>query len=153
MRHTNGRKRRLCLAFSKCIENHEAAVDISIAAYNWTHVIKTTGKSPAHSAGLTDHKWTLEQLIEEALATPEDQARPVAKPEPREGSGPTRALPNGRGFLRLVGGSPAPKPVAAPPSREEAPQGDEPDPWAEIENLPAPPALRPMRQLDLFPND
>lgn len=144
MRHTNGRKRRLCLAFSKCFENHEYAVDLSIAAYNWCHVISTHGKSPAHAAGLTDHTWSLAELIEVALSTPEDQARPVAQPlELRPDAGVSRALPNGKGFLRLVGAAPVKYAVAAPMTNEEV------DPWAELETLPAP---RQMWQMDLFPD-
>jgi IS1 family transposase len=129
MRHTNGRKRRLCLAFSKCIENHEATVNISIAAYNWTHVVATLKRTPAHAVGLTDHTWTLDELIEVALSMPEDQPRPVAKPlELREDRGPSRTLPNGKGFLRLVGGVSVARPVAEPAAT----------------------ASRPMQQLNLF---
>lgn len=122
MRHTNGRKRRLSYAFSRSFTNHEFAVDISIAAYNWTHVLRTTGKTPAHAANLTDHTWTLEELLETAFSMPETDDAPVAKPlELRDDAGPARELPNGRGFLRLVGAPAvapsrsAPRPVQVSP--------------------------------------
>lgn len=69
-------------------------------------------------AKVTDHIWSLEEFLDALLAA-EDGEKPKAKPlAHREPEGPARELPNGRGFLRLVGGkaSPAPAPIAPPPT-------------------------------------
>ncbi len=113
MRHVNGRLRRLCLAFSKKIENHKAAVALAYSWYNFGHVVKTLRVTPAMAAGITDHVWTLEEFMFAAL-----DAAPVAKPSAqplahRAPAGTARELPNGRGFLRVVGGNEASP--AAPP--------------------------------------
>jgi hypothetical protein len=76
------------------------------------------------AAGVTDHIFELGEF----LAAIEDAA-PCEKPEKqplkaRTPEGPARALPEGRGFLRLVGGTggaanaqaPAPEPVEPPPA-------------------------------------
>jgi hypothetical protein len=56
-------------AFSKKLENHRAALDLHFAHYNfcrWHRTLKTT---PAMAAGITDHAWTMEELVGEALKT------------------------------------------------------------------------------------
>ena len=118
MRHVNGRIRRLCYAFSKKLENHKAAVALAYAHYNFCHVVKTLRVTPAMAAGVTDHVWGLEEFMEALL-----DGAPVAKPTAKQlvhnaPEGPARALPNGRGFLRVVGakGGTAPQnPGATPP--------------------------------------
>lgn len=102
MRHHIGRMRRLCLAFSKKIENHRAAVALNYAHYNFCHVIRTLRVTPAMQAGITNHVWDLEEFMEavlEAEPPPKPEARPL---EHRQPEGPARPLPNGRGWLRLV---------------------------------------------------
>ncbi len=57
------RMTRLTCAFSKKWENHEAALCLYFAYFNfcWKHsTLKTT---PAVAAGLTDHRWTVEELL------------------------------------------------------------------------------------------
>src|SRR5262249_27079743 len=101
-RHKNGRMRRLCLAFSKTLRGHKAAVSLCYVHYNFCHVLTTTRCSPALAAHVTDHVWDLEEfmnvvLAEEPCDCPVAKPIIVAKPE-----GSARELPNGRGFLRLV---------------------------------------------------
>lgn len=89
--------------------------------YNYCHVVRTLRVSPAVQAGLTDHVWELGELMEALLA-----AEPCARPEKvalehREPEGPARALPGGRGWLRLVGGSGGPSPAPVPPALAPAP--------------------------------
>lgn len=123
-RHFNGRMRRLCLAFSKKPEHHRASISLHYAHYNLCHVVRTLRVTPAMQAGITDHVWTLEELLEALLDNaPSDPPR--AQPlEPRTPAGPARPLPNGRGFLRLVPGAPAPSPAPAPgtPGQTPAPR-------------------------------
>ncbi|XYH97986.1 transposase [Sorangium sp. So ce1128] len=102
MRHHVGRIRRLCLAFSKKLKNHKAAIALAYCHYNFCHTVKTLRVTPAMQAGLTDHVWDLEEFMVAILNEPEG-----GKPEPkplavRQPEGPARELPNGRGFLRLV---------------------------------------------------
>ena len=135
-RHTNGRLRRLCLAFSKRPDHHRAAVALNYVAYNLTRVIKTLRVTPAMQAGITDHVWTVEELLAALLAEPVAEA-PTAKPlAHRAPEAPARALPGGRGFLRLVGG--------APPVEKNPPRHDPPPATAPVPQPATPPAAAPV---------
>jgi IS1 family transposase len=64
---------RLTNAFSKKVENLTAAVSLHFFHYNFCRVHKTLGTTPAVAVGVTDHVWTLEEMIgllEAAEATP-----------------------------------------------------------------------------------
>jgi IS1 family transposase len=54
---------RLTNAFSKKLENHGHAVALYFMHYNFCRVHKTLRVTPAMEAGLTDHVWSLEELI------------------------------------------------------------------------------------------
>src|SRR5580765_3387480 len=54
---------RLTNGFSKKIENHGHAVALYFMHYNFCRIHKTLRISPAMEAGLTDHVWTLEELM------------------------------------------------------------------------------------------
>jgi IS1 family transposase len=54
---------RLTNGFSKKVENHGHAVALYFMHYNFVRVHKTLRVTPAMEAGLTDHVWTLEELI------------------------------------------------------------------------------------------
>jgi IS1 family transposase len=54
---------RLTNAFSKKFENHCHMVAIYHAYYNFCRVHQTLRVTPAMEAGLTDHIWTLEELV------------------------------------------------------------------------------------------
>jgi hypothetical protein len=135
-RHTNNRIRRLNYGFSKKPEHHRAAVALNYVAYNLCHVVRTLRVSPAVQAGITDHVWTVDELLDALLSEPVGKA-PEAKPlTHREPEAPARPLPNGRGFLRLVT-EPTPAPKRAPV----------------VPAAPTPPAEVPHHpeQLPLFP--
>ena len=75
MRMSMRRFTRLTNAFSKKVENLAAAVSLHFAHYNYCRPHSSLGKkvTPAMAAGLTDHVWTLQELIgllEAAEATP-----------------------------------------------------------------------------------
>jgi IS1 family transposase len=57
------RMTRLTNAFSKKWENLEAAYSLWFAYYNWSRVHKTLRVTPAMQHGLTDHVWTIAELI------------------------------------------------------------------------------------------
>jgi hypothetical protein len=54
---------RLTNAFSKKLENLRHAVAIHYMHYNFCRVHKTLRVTPAMEAGLTDHIWTLDELV------------------------------------------------------------------------------------------
>jgi hypothetical protein len=53
-------------AFSKKLANFRAAVALHYAYYNFCKVHLTIGTTPAVAAGVTDHIWTVPELIENA---------------------------------------------------------------------------------------
>jgi IS1 family transposase len=66
VRTFNRRFTRLSLAWSRKLENHHAAVALSVAAYNFCKVHRTLGCTPAVGAKLATEAWTIERLIEES---------------------------------------------------------------------------------------
>lgn len=63
LRTFNRRFVRCTINFSKKRENHEHAVAVFAAFFNFCRVHKTLGVTPAMAAGLTDHVWTVEELL------------------------------------------------------------------------------------------
>jgi transposase-like protein/IS1 family transposase len=59
---------RLTNAHSKKWENHDAALALWFAFYNFSRVHMTLKTTPAVAAGLTDHTWTVLELLQ-AIAT------------------------------------------------------------------------------------
>jgi hypothetical protein len=57
---------RLTNGHSKKWENHEAMLGLYFAWYNFSRVHTTIRKTPAMEQGLTDHVWTIEELLTEA---------------------------------------------------------------------------------------
>jgi len=58
---------RLTNGFSKKLENHEAAVALYVAHYNLCRVHETLRITPAMQLGVTDHIWTIGELVDAAL--------------------------------------------------------------------------------------
>jgi IS1 family transposase len=54
---------RLTNAFSKKVQNLEAAVALHFTYYNFARVHQTLRVTPAMEAGLSDHAWTLEEIV------------------------------------------------------------------------------------------
>ncbi len=67
MRMSMRRFTRLTNAFSKKLENHMYAIALHFLHYNFARAHKTLSKpyptTPAMAAGLTDHVWTIEELL------------------------------------------------------------------------------------------
>ena len=57
---------RLTNAFSKKWENHWAAVACWFAFYNFCRVHKSIRMTPAMAAGISDHIWSVRELLEAA---------------------------------------------------------------------------------------
>lgn len=138
MRHHIGRMRRLVLAFSKDPEHHKTAVALCYVHYNLVLTIRTTRLTPAMGIGVQRHPWELPELLDALLSVPETAA-PLPKPlAHRVPDVTSRALPNGRGFLRVLQGGNAPVPSTGPAT---------PPPVAVAA---APSAELPTGQLDLL---
>ena len=63
MRMSMRRFTRLTNGFSKKVENHTAAVALHFMHYNFARVHQTLRVTPAMEAGLTDHVWTLAEIV------------------------------------------------------------------------------------------
>ena len=63
MRMSMRRFTRLTNAFSKKVENHMASIAVHFAHYNICRVHGPLRVTPAMEARLTDHVWSLEELV------------------------------------------------------------------------------------------
>jgi IS1 family transposase len=59
----NRRFTRLTLGFSKTLENLKHSVALLLAYHNFCRIHSAHGKTPAQAAGLTDHQWTIEEML------------------------------------------------------------------------------------------
>ena len=80
---------RLTNAFSKKLENHEAAVALYAAHFNVCRVHETLRVTPAMQLGVTDHIWSIGELVDAALSNE------APKPEGRK-IGPFRVIQGGK---------------------------------------------------------
>lgn len=64
IRMGNRRFTRLTNAFSKKTENHCHMLAVSFMNYNFCRKHSTIKTTPAQAAGISDHQWTLEEVIE-----------------------------------------------------------------------------------------
>lgn len=55
---------RLTNAFSKKVENHEAAVALHFMHYNFARIHQALRVTPAMEAGIADHVWSLEEMVD-----------------------------------------------------------------------------------------
>jgi IS1 family transposase len=84
IRMASRRFTRLTNGFSKKLENHAAAVSLYVAHYNLCRVHEALSPNarsqvtPAMALGLTDHPWSIGELLDAALAT--DQGAPENAP-------------------------------------------------------------------------
>jgi IS1 family transposase len=72
---------RLTNAFSKKLENHEAAIALHFMHYNFCRVHKTLRVTPAMEAGLAGHVWSVEELV---AILPEPVAKKRGSYRPRQ---------------------------------------------------------------------
>ena len=63
MRMSMRRLTRLTNAFSKKVENLEAAMALYFMYYNFCRIHQTLRVTPAMEAGIADHVWTLEEIV------------------------------------------------------------------------------------------
>jgi hypothetical protein len=79
MRMSIRRFTRLTNAFSKKVENHAASVALWFMYYNFCRVHQTLRVTPAMEAGISDHVWGIDELLQ--MAEPYMPKPP--KPGPR----------------------------------------------------------------------
>ncbi len=89
LRMQSRRFTRLTNAFSKKLRNHKAAVALYVTWYNFCWVHEALRVTPAMALGVTDHIWTIGELIE-AATQPEPQ-EPIGR-----AVGPSRLTDGGR---------------------------------------------------------
>jgi IS1 family transposase len=63
MRMSMRRFTRLTNAFSKKLENHEAAIALHYMHYNFCRIHQTLRVTPAMEAGIANHVWSIEELV------------------------------------------------------------------------------------------
>jgi IS1 family transposase len=71
---------RLTNGFSKKLESHEAAVSLWVSFYNLCRVHEALRCTPAMALGVTDHIWSIAELVQAALE-PSD-VPPLPRPTP-----------------------------------------------------------------------
>jgi hypothetical protein len=64
MRMNMRRFTRLTNAFSKKVANHAAGVALHYMYYNFCRIHQTLRVTPAMEAGVSDHAWNVEELVE-----------------------------------------------------------------------------------------
>jgi len=81
LRMAQRRFTRLTNGFSKTYLNHCAAVCLYVAHYNLCRVHEALRVTPAMQLGVTDHVWTVSELVQAALTgvTQEPQGRKVGR--------------------------------------------------------------------------
>jgi hypothetical protein len=68
LRMSQRRLTRLSNGFSKKYENHCAAIALYATHYNFCRVHETLRITPAMHLGITDHVWTMSELLDAALS-------------------------------------------------------------------------------------
>ena len=68
---------RLTNGFSKKWENHQAALGLHFALYNYVTKHGTLKTTPAHAAGIADEKWSVAELIDRT----KDYSPPPVQPD------------------------------------------------------------------------
>ena len=91
---SNKRFARLGNGFSKKLDNHAASVSLYVAHYNLCRPHESLRQTPAMALGLTDHVWSIGELIDAALAA----AGTIKPPQPRDRRGAFRVIEGGRAW-------------------------------------------------------
>ena len=142
------------LRFSRTLKHHTAAMSLFVAFHNFVRIHGARRVTPAMEAGITDHVWTVEELVDRALAA---AAEPVAKPEKKPLRLPETPAEVPAAPVRETGSAPAPKaPPPAPiptPAALAAQVPEPPKAWEQLDLLAWRPPTREPVQLKLFRED
>jgi hypothetical protein len=99
------RMTRLINAYSKKLRNHKGAISLHVGHYNFCRVHETLRITPAMAIGVTDHVWTIGELISTALNTPEAPAPEAPTTPPTMPHDPRTGLLVGRPAVQAPGDS------------------------------------------------
>jgi IS1 family transposase len=91
---------RLTNAFSRKIENHRAAIALHMSWYNLCRSHEALRCSPVMALGVTDHIWTIGELVGAALDAPVPPPMPPRGQLPFQGMTGAQAKGEGRGSYR-----------------------------------------------------
>ncbi|MEQ1812217.1 MAG: IS1 family transposase [Terricaulis sp.] len=91
LRTSQRRFTRLALGYSKKLDNHRAAVSLYVTHFNLCRVHMALRTTPGMALGVSDHVWTVAELVEAALAV----TAPPEEPQGRQ-VGPFRVIEGGR---------------------------------------------------------
>lgn len=69
LRMSSKRFSRLSNGFSKKLEPHCAALSLYVMHYNFCRVHESLRQTPAMALGLSDHVWSIAELLDAAIAT------------------------------------------------------------------------------------
>ena len=73
---------RLSNGYSKKLDNHESAVSLFVACYNFCRPHSALrGATPAMALGLTDHPWSIAELMDAADEAGSNAPEPYAPPQ------------------------------------------------------------------------
>jgi IS1 family transposase len=84
IRMASRRFTRLTNGFSKRLDCHVAAVALYVAHYNFCRVHETLRTTPAIALGITDHVWSIGELIDAALTAAPPKPTPTAPDRRRQ---------------------------------------------------------------------
>jgi hypothetical protein len=69
-------------AYSKKLRNHAAAISLHVGFYNYVRVHESLRITPAMAVGVTDHVWTIGELISKAMDAPAEPPAPITPMTP-----------------------------------------------------------------------
>ena len=78
MRMSMRRFTRLTNGYSKKVENHAAMVAVYFTWYNFGRVHHTLKTTPAVAAGVADHVWSVDEMVELLSSVEPKSTRPAA---------------------------------------------------------------------------
>ena len=93
---------RLTNGFSKKAANHRAAISLYLAHYNLCRVHEAHRVTPAMQLRVTDHVWSIGELIDAALAAPTAPAPTPTVPRKPMSAAAAKGNPIGGGRLRKL---------------------------------------------------
>ncbi len=101
---------RLTNAFSKKLANDRAAVGLPIAHYNPCRLHEAVRCTPAMALGVTDHVWSIEELVTAALDAPVPPPLDTLMPVAGISAGKAKGAKGGGGrkWLHMIKGGKAP---------------------------------------------
>lgn len=86
-------------AHSKTMEGHHVAIALHFAFYHWCRVHESLRVTPAMEMELTDHIWSIGELIEAALDCPDAPPPVMPQEELRQR---LRVIRGGRGHVAVL---------------------------------------------------